>query len=316
MSRLAERDTGEPFALRCAAGGCAPGANVSEMKSDFVHVNGVRLHYLRAGAGPRAIVLTHGNSHCGGVWAPLIASLSGARFTVVAWDLPGHGWSEQPERGYDWGSLRDDLLGLVDALELQDIVFVGHSRGGGVSLLAAAASGERCHAALVYEPTMPVSAGADGKPAAVPEPPRMAEMAARALRRRESFPSRTALAAHYRAQSAFKDWREDYFAAFLTYGTQTREDGSAGPCVPPLAVSRLFEATFGFDAWRGVSAPALPLLAVYGDRSGRQSDGRDPGAALRTMFPRCELRVLANATHTGPMEQPALFERLVREVAG
>jgi len=289
---------------------------VTEIQSDYVLVNGVRLHYLRAGRGPRAIVLTHGNSHCGGVWAPLIAALGGEQFTVVAWDLPRHGWSDQPDSGYDWGSLRDDLVGLVTALELRDVVYVGHSRGGGVSLLAAAADGRRTHAALVYEPTMPVRAGPNGMPAPVPEPPRMAEMAARALRRRESFVNHAALAERYRRQDAFKGWREDYFQAFLDYGTTTREDGSVGPCVPPIAAARLFEATFGFEAWHGVLAPELPLLAVYGDRSGRLGDGRDPGTALRTMFPRCELRVMADATHTGPMEQPEQFERIVREVAG
>ncbi|HEY7296285.1 MAG TPA: alpha/beta hydrolase, partial [Dehalococcoidia bacterium] len=199
---------------------------------------------------------------------------------------------------------------------LRDVVYVGHSRGGGVSLLAAAAASGRARAALVYEPTMPVQPGPNGMPAAVPEPPRMAETAARALRRRETFASREALAAHYRAQDAFKDWREDYFQAFLEYGTVVREDGSATPCVPPRSAARLFEATFGFDAWRGVGAPDLPLLAVFGERSGRLGAGRDPVAALRTMFPRCEPRVLPHATHTGPMEQPELFERLVREAAG
>src|SRR6266508_5624395 len=102
--------------------------------SSYLDVNGVRLHYLRAGDGPTAIVLTHGNSHCAGVWTPLIEALAGDRYTVVALDLPGHGWSDKPESGYDWASLRDDLVGLVTALELRDILYVGHSRGGGVSL--------------------------------------------------------------------------------------------------------------------------------------------------------------------------------------
>ena len=38
-----------------------------QVTSDYQDVNGVRLHYLRAGHGPRTIVLSHGNSHCGGV---------------------------------------------------------------------------------------------------------------------------------------------------------------------------------------------------------------------------------------------------------
>ena len=35
------------------------------MESGLVEVCGVRLHYLRWGAGDRSLVLMHGNSHCG-----------------------------------------------------------------------------------------------------------------------------------------------------------------------------------------------------------------------------------------------------------
>lgn len=37
--------------------------------------------------------------------------------------------------------------------------------------------------------------------------------------------------------------------------------------------------------------------------------------AAATRWPRCALRVMQNATHTGPMERPEEFERLLREVA-
>src|SRR5688572_17939981 len=112
------------------------------IEEGYCDVNGARLHYLRAGSGPRAVVLSHGNSHCGGVWAPLVEALAGEQFTVVALDLRGHGWSEKTEEGYDWGSLRDDLIGVVRALDFQDVFYAGHSRGGGVTLLAAAATPE------------------------------------------------------------------------------------------------------------------------------------------------------------------------------
>src|SRR5437763_1644252 len=102
--------------------------------SDYLQVNGVLLHYLSAGTGRRAIVLSHGNSHCGGVWLPLIEALAGDEYTVVSWDLPGHGSSEKPDTGYEWQDLRDDLVGLVETLDLRDVLYAGHSRGGGVSL--------------------------------------------------------------------------------------------------------------------------------------------------------------------------------------
>jgi pimeloyl-ACP methyl ester carboxylesterase len=279
-------------------------------------VNGARLHFLRAGHGPRAIVLTHGNSHCGGVWAPLVERLAGDQFTVVALDLRGHGWSEKTEEGYDWASLRDDLVGVVRALDFDDVYYVGHSRGGGVALLGAAATPERTRGVVVYEPTVPVQPGPSGEPAPVTPPARAGEMAERALRRREVFPSREELMSYYRSRDGFREWRDDYFDSFMKYGSSAREDGSVELCMPPRTASKLFEATYGFDAWRDIHCPDLPVLVLYGERSGRVVQGRDPAAGIRTMFPRCETRIIADATHTGPMEQPELFEQIVRERIG
>ena len=286
------------------------------IEEGYCDVNGARLHYLRAGSGPRAIVLSHGNSHCGGVWAPLVEALAGEQFTVVALDLRGHGWSEKTEEGYDWGSLRDDLVGVVRALDFQDVFYAGHSRGGGVTLLAAAATPERARGVVVYEPTVPVQAGPSGEAAPTPAPARMAEVAARTLRRREVFPSRDELMTYYRSRDGFREWRDDYFQSFIEYGSSVREDGSVELCMPPRSAAKLFEATHGFDAWRDVRCPDLPVLVLYGERSGRVIEGRDPAAGIRTMFPRCESRIIAGATHTGPMEQPELFEQILREHIG
>jgi pimeloyl-ACP methyl ester carboxylesterase len=48
------------------------------LEPGFVETNGIRLHYLAAGeSGGEPVVLLHGNTHCGGIWAPLIESLAG-----------------------------------------------------------------------------------------------------------------------------------------------------------------------------------------------------------------------------------------------
>ncbi|HZU77142.1 MAG TPA: alpha/beta hydrolase, partial [Dehalococcoidia bacterium] len=158
-----------------------------------------------------------------------------------------------------------------------------------------------------------VRAGPEGLPAPIETGGRGSELAARAERRRERFPDRAALAAYYRSREGFSGWRQDYFDAFIHYGTQVNEDGSASPCVPPRAAARLLEATFDFEPWRDVFAPDVPVHVLFGERSGRLAPGRDPLAAIRLLFPRSESSVMPGATHTGPMEQPELFERELRE---
>lgn len=58
------------------------------------------------------------------------------------------------------------------------------------------------------------------------------------------------------------------------------------------------------------------MLVLYGECSGRLGEGHDPVTGIRTMFPRCETQIIPRATHTGPMEQPEIFEQIVREFAG
>jgi pimeloyl-ACP methyl ester carboxylesterase len=279
-------------------------------RDGFVSVGDVRIHYLRWGHGPRPIVILHPNSHCGGVWTPLAERLAGDEFTVVAVDLRGHGRSDKPPTGYQWPRMREDIVTLITALDLRDLLLVGHSRGGGVALLTAAALPERVRGVLVYEPTMPF------RPPTTAPVPITERMAARARARRSVFASREELFAHWRGRDAFRRWRDEYLRAYVEHGTLTRADGMVELACPPWVEAQMYEVMLESDAWTGVHCPDMPVVAIYGELSGRLGGERDPTAALRRMYPRCEVRVMPGATHFGPMEQPERFEAAIRGFAG
>ncbi|MBK8617293.1 MAG: alpha/beta fold hydrolase [Anaerolineales bacterium] len=72
----------------------------SNPKSDFVLVNGIRLHYLDwGGNGPALIFLTGmgSSAYIFGGFAPLFTD----RFHVLALTRRGQGDSDTPETGYD-----------------------------------------------------------------------------------------------------------------------------------------------------------------------------------------------------------------------
>jgi len=52
-------------------------------------------------------------------------------FRAVAHDRRGHGRSSQPWDGNEMNTYADDLAALIEALDLRDIILVGHSTGGG-----------------------------------------------------------------------------------------------------------------------------------------------------------------------------------------
>src|SRR6185369_13172401 len=95
---------------------------------DQVVVNGLSIAYQRAGSGP-ALVLLHGFSLDSRSWQPQIARLSD-RFSVIAWDAPGAGRSQDPPQTFDIGDWADSLAGFLDAVGLERAHIVGLSWGG------------------------------------------------------------------------------------------------------------------------------------------------------------------------------------------
>jgi pimeloyl-ACP methyl ester carboxylesterase len=97
---------------------------------EVVHANGVGVSYERAGAGP-PLVFVHGAASDSRLWRPQLAALAD-EFTVVAWDEPGAGQSEDVPAGFGLTDYADCLAALVDALELGPAHLAGLSWGGTV----------------------------------------------------------------------------------------------------------------------------------------------------------------------------------------
>lgn len=107
---------------------------------------------LSGDPGAPAMVLLHALGEHAASWDEVVARVA-TRFRVVALDLRGHGGSTWPGR-YSFTLMRDDVLGVLDALDLRDVVLVGHSMGGIVAYLVAHAHPGRI-ARLVVEDAPP-----------------------------------------------------------------------------------------------------------------------------------------------------------------
>lgn len=282
-------------------------------ESKFIDCDGVVLHYLHwAGHGPPVVIL-HGNTHCGGVYAPLAARLA-SDFEVLAVDLRGHGLSDKPA-DYSWTAFRSDILSLLEQRDLRDVLLVAHSRGGGIALLTACAAPSRVRGVVAYEPTTPLNVAREaGAPSGV-SPERAQRLVAQVEGRRSRFSGREEMFRHFKGRGAFRDWREEYLRAFVQHGAIASEDGGVELASPVRVEQALYLAMVGVAPWDALSPCDVPVLAAFGDRSGRMTPGQDPVAKLRAVFPRIESRVLPGCSHSGPMEHPELFEAAIRDFA-
>ncbi len=88
--------------------------------------------WRRAGTG-RPIIFIHGVGMASAVWAPQIEAFA-ATNTAVAYDMLGHGGSALPPEQPGLNDYGDQLRSLMDALNLDRAVVVGHSMGALVAL--------------------------------------------------------------------------------------------------------------------------------------------------------------------------------------
>jgi len=100
----------------------------------FAQTNGIRMGFYEAGPKTDAppLVLCHGWPEIAFSWRHQIKALSEAGLRVIAPDQRGYGATDRPEpvEAYDLEQLTGDLVGLLDHLQIDKAIFVGHDWGG------------------------------------------------------------------------------------------------------------------------------------------------------------------------------------------
>src|SRR5690606_23274527 len=90
----------------------------------------VEIFFKDWGAG-QPVVFSHGWPLTADAWDDAMMFVADSGYRGIAHDRRGGGRSSQPWEGNDLDTYADDLAALIEALDLRDIVLVGHSTGGG-----------------------------------------------------------------------------------------------------------------------------------------------------------------------------------------
>lgn len=255
---------------------------------DSVDVDGLSIAYERVGEGP-PLVLVHGFvGDARSTWRRQLEALAD-EYTVVAWDAPGAGRSDDPPEGFGMAGYADALAGFLDRLGLHRPHVAGLSFGGALTL-----------ALYGRHPELPASlvlanayAGWVGSlPAAVARQRLEDSLALAELDGEEvaaallptMFSPGTPRAAVRQFAAAIRAFHPDGFRAMArASATDLRE------ILPRVAV---------------------PTLVVHGER-----DTRAPRAVadhLHATIPGSTLTVLPGAGHVCQIEAPVAFNRAVR----
>lgn len=134
--------------------GCAPGGAPAEAPApateaannagaqSILSADGVSIHYDDVGAGDPALVFVHGWNCDRSYWSGQLDHFARTH-RVVNVDLAGHGDSGLNRGEWTMRAFGEDVSSVVTALDLQNVVLIGHSMGGKVIVEAARQLGGR-----------------------------------------------------------------------------------------------------------------------------------------------------------------------------
>jgi pimeloyl-ACP methyl ester carboxylesterase len=139
-----------------AAAGGGQAAKQEFVGRDFA-IDGGKIHYTSGGTGP-AVLLLHGFAETSRMWNPILPVL-GAKFTVIAPDLPGIGDSSIPSGGESLKAAAIQIHELVRSLGIAKARVVGHDIGLMVAYAYAAQFPSEVEKLVVMDAFLP---GVDG----------------------------------------------------------------------------------------------------------------------------------------------------------
>jgi pimeloyl-ACP methyl ester carboxylesterase len=106
-----------------------------DFEGKHIEISGIKIRYNQTGKG-QDILFIHGVPGSIEDWEPFIGSLS-SNYRVTVYDRPGHGYSSAEKIGYNLEHNANIALGLIDELDLENVIVVGHSYGGSVIMALA-----------------------------------------------------------------------------------------------------------------------------------------------------------------------------------
>lgn len=254
-------------------------------RSVTVTANGIRLHVLVYGEGTPTVLVLPGITSPAITWEFIAEPLS-EQHTIAVLDLRGRGLSDQPASGYGLPDYADDAAGVIEAMDLDRPIVLGHSLGARAAIVFGDRHPDLARALVVVDAPL---TGPGQRPFTSPVDPyvdalRKAKAGAMADDMREYFPT----------------WPERELAIRADWLGTCREEAIV-ESYENLAIEDVM------DPW---AALKLPTLFVYGTDSLMVT--ADDVRQLAETNPRAELAGVEGAGHMVPWDELDAFLAAVR----
>jgi pimeloyl-ACP methyl ester carboxylesterase len=284
----------------------------------FVSVRGIRLSVREREGSGRVVLFCHAtgfHSHC---WDRVIACLPDAR--VLAVDMRGHGQSDKPawarsgepapDPAVRWRDFGEDIAAFVQALELRDVLAVGHSMGGHAVSLAASMVPDAFARLLLIDPVIMRPEYYQGG----------AYRDHYAAKRRDDWAGPAEMYERFKPRPPFAQWDDRVLHDYCDYALEPAAEGRFRLACPPRFEAGIYANSSHpdsaiFDEIGILKTPVRILRAARSWEPGAQDMALSPTDPLiATRFPKSEEFAFEEHTHFIPMEAPEMVADHVRQL--
>ena len=246
-------------------------------------------------------------------YLPLLRCLAGYR----AISLPPRAlWGDQaaPTRLRSWRDAADDLLRGLERFDLRDIVAVGHSLGGVLSMLALIKAPERFRALVMLDPVLLPQDTLDML-AQARDAGRINEMplVQGARRRRQNFDSREDAYSRFRQKPIFADWPAEALSLYVEHGLRASENGAGFELVWSPEWEAYYFSTVYQKVWHDLArlnalAPTLIIRAEYSNTFPEASFDK-----AQSLVPAAAFHEMSGQRHLFPQAAPTETARVISD---
>lgn len=262
----------------------------------------------------RAAHLAPANGFPPQVYAPMLDALAEhlAPFALQPYAMRA---PVPPPRDLEWVALADEMAHHLRARGARDLIGLGHSLGGVLTLMAAVRDPGLFRAIVLMDPVfLPPWALLGMCVLRLFRQEHRFYLAQKALRRRREFPHREAARQRYRTRALFRRWDPAALDAYVQYGLRPRPQGGVALAYDPAWEAAIF-ARVPVDVWawiRRAAQSGIPAAILYGEHSEIYRP-----ATLRRLhgfWPRVRLVRIPGHGHLFPMEAPLVTAQRIRDI--
>lgn len=268
---------------------------------DFFTFRNKKISYLyhkKNNSSKPIIILAHANGYSAYSYKWYMENLA-ENYSIYAMDFWGHSFSEGniSEKGFKgWLLFRDQILAFINEKKFKSVIMIGHSLGGGSSILAASKNPKLFSKIIALDPVvLNFLIITYSKIFSF-------EIAEKAKSRRSHFKNLDLVRKAYRKSPAFKNWNEQIYEDYLASAFHENEDKSVDLALDPAIESKIFSSASFRNVFFRLKNIKTEIHIITPEKS--RECPRQTAKRIIKKNPKSSYETFPDITHFFPFEKP------------